>query len=83
MSLILHLSFFLTVTTNYNVISTFGSIYFNFSGEPRINDQIASPVIATETLISKLKQIQEKVLESSSLNPLKEISVYKKKSERT
>ena len=66
---------------NYNVISTFGSIYFTFSGEPRVNDQIASPVIATITLISKLKQIQEKILESSSLNPLKEISIYNKKSE--
>ena len=66
---------------NYNVISTFGSIYFTFSGEPGVNDQIASPVIATITLISKLKQIQEKILESSSLNPLKEISIYNKKSE--
>ena len=80
MSLILHLSFFLTITINY-VISTFGSIYFTFSGEPGVNDQIASPVIATITLISKLKQIQEKILESSSLNPLKEISIYNKKSE--
>ena len=51
-----------------NAISTFGSIYFNFSGEPPVNDLIPTPLIATKTpLISKLRQIQEKTPESYSL----------------
>ena len=50
----------MTITKNYNVISTFPSIYFNFSGELPVNERIPSPVIAMKTLISKLKQIQEK-----------------------
>ena len=50
----------MTITANYNVILTFGSIYFNFSGESPVNERIPSPVIATKTLISKLKQIQKK-----------------------
>ena len=77
MSLILHLQII-----NYNIISTFGSISFKFSGEPPGNERIPSPVIATKTLISKLKQIQEKTLESSSLEeedsiecPLKDVQL--------
>ena len=50
----------MTITANYNVISTFGSIYFNFSGESPVNERIPSPVIAPKTLISKMKQIQKK-----------------------
>ena len=72
----------MTITTNYNAISTFRSKYFNFSGEPPVNDRIPSPVIATKPLISKLKQIQEKTLESSSLEeedsiecPLKDVQL--------
>ena len=68
------------MTNTANVISKFGSIYFNFSGEPTVNDRIPSPLIATKTLISKLKQIQEKTLESYSLEeedsiecPLKDV----------
>ena len=62
----------MTIATNCNAISTFGSKYFNFSGESPVNERVPCPVIATKTLLSKLKQIQEKTYSQVDQSSLEE-----------
>ena len=60
----------------------------HFSGEPPVNERVPSPVVARKTLISKLKQIQEKTcsqVHESSLEekdsiefPLKDVQFSRK-----